>query len=75
MKWVQAMLLTDITYIFFDGGRCYLSTILDAMTHEILAYKLSESLDVSFVIQTVADLVKKHGCALDNETIIHSDQG
>ena len=71
----RKVLLTDITYIFFDGGRCYLSTILDAMTHEILAYKLSESLDVSFVIQTVVDLVKKHGCALDNETIIHSDQG
>lgn len=71
----RKVLLTDITYIFFDGRRCYLSTILDAMTHEILAYKLSESLDVSFVIQTVADLVKKHGCTLDNETIIHSDQG
>lgn len=71
----RKILLTDITYLFFAGGRCYLSTIIDAMTHEVLAYRISLSLDVSFVLETVDDLVEKHGCTLDNDTVIHSDQG
>ena len=72
---VRKVLLTDITYIFYDKGVCYLSTILDAFTREILAYELSESLEVSFVLKTVANLVKQHGSTLDDTTIVHSDQG
>ena len=71
----RKVLLTDITYIFYDGGVCYLSTILDAFTREILAYELSQNLMVDFVLQTVDDLIEKHGCTLDDTTIIHSDQG
>ena len=72
---VRKVLLTDITYLFYSDGVCYLSTILDAFTHEILAYRLSVSLKVEFVIETVNELIAKHGCTLDNETIVHSDQG
>lgn len=72
---VRKILLTDITYLFYRGGVCYLSVIMDAFTREILAYEISESLKVQFVIQTVENLVKTHGSTLDNETIIHSDQG
>ena len=68
-------LLTDITYLFFQTGKCYLSTILDAVTREVLAYKLSQSLEVEFVLETVDALIHKHGCVLDNTTIVHSDQG
>ena len=33
------VLLTDITYLFYgDNKKCYLSTIKDAETNEILAY-------------------------------------
>lgn len=72
---VRKVLLTDITYIFYDTGVCYLSTILDAFTREILAYELSTNLQVEFVLQTVENLVKEHGCTLDDTTIVHSDQG
>ena len=72
---VRKVLLTDITYIFYDNGVCYLSTILDAFTREILAYKLSKSLEVAFVLKTVSELVKEHGSTLDDTTIVHSDQG
>ena len=72
---VRKVLLTDITYIFYAGGVCYLSTILDAFTREILAYELSPNLMVNFVLQTVDDLIEAHGCTLDDTTIIHSDQG
>ena len=71
----RKVLLTDITYLFFENGRCYLSTILDAVTREVLAFQLSQSLQVDFVLQTVEELIQKHGAELDNTTIIHSDQG
>ncbi len=72
---VRKVLLTDITYIFYDTGVCYLSTILDAFTREILAYELSTNLQVGFVLKTVEKLVSEHGCTLDDTTIVHSDQG
>ena len=71
----RKVLLTDITYIPYNGTFCYLSTILDAYTRQVLSYVLSESLEVDFVLQTVQQLVEKHGVSLQSETIIHSDQG
>jgi len=71
----RVVLLTDITYIPLNGAFCYLSTILDACTKQVLAYVLSESLEVDFVLETVNLLVKNHGISLSKETIIHSDQG
>ena len=71
----RKILLTDITYIPYNGIFCYLSTILDAFTKQVLAHVLSESLEVDFVLETVDILVEKHGISLTTETIIHSDQG
>ncbi|MEE5991280.1 MAG: IS3 family transposase [Lachnospiraceae bacterium] len=71
----RMVLLTDITYIPYNGIFAYLSTILDAYTKQILAYVLSESLEVDFVKETVEILVRDHGVSLHKETIIHSDQG
>lgn len=71
----RKVLLTDITYLFFKNGKCYLSTILDALTHEVLSYRVSLSLKVDFVLESVDVLIAEHGSTLDNETIIHSDQG
>ena len=71
----RKILLTDITYLFFAEEKCYLSTILDAFTHEVLAYQASLSLKVEFVLDTVEELTEKHGSTLDNTTIVHSDQG
>ena len=68
-------LLTDITYLFYRGGVCYLSPILDVCTHEVLAYKLSDSLRVDFVLDMVDDMCARYGAELDNTTIVHSDQG
>ena len=74
-KGARKVLLTDITYLFFRNGKCFLSTILDAFTHEVLSYRVSISLKVEFVLETVDLLIAEHGCTLDNETIVHSDQG
>ena len=71
----RAVLLTDITYIPLNGAFCYLSTILDACTKQVLAYAMSESLEVDFVLETVEQMVKHHGVSLNKETVIHSDRG
>ena len=71
----RKVLLTDITYLFFRNGKCFLSTILDAFTHEVLSYRVSLSLKVEFVLETVDLLIAEHGFTVDNETIVHSDQG
>ena len=67
------VLLTDITYIPYNGTFAYLSTILDAYTKQILAYVVSDSLEVAFVKETVEILVRDHGVSLHKETLIHSD--
>lgn len=71
----RRVLLTDITYIPYSSVFCYLSTILDAYTKQVLSYVLSPSRELDFVMETVTQLVNEHGVSLDSETQIHSDQG
>ena len=72
----RSILLTDITYMLYrNSQKAYLSTILDAYTKQVLAYAVSESLEVDFVLETVNRLIQEHGISLNQETIIHSDQG
>ena len=71
----RKVLLTDITYIPYDGIFAYLSTIMDAYTRQILSYVLSPSLEVDFVLETVNQLIENHSISLSAETMIHSDQG
>jgi len=72
----RKILLTDITYIIYGHGkRVYLSTVKDAYTKEILAYVPSISLEVDFVLETIQQLLKKHGGELRTDAVMHSDQG
>jgi transposase InsO family protein len=72
----RMILLTDITYIINGKApRCYMSTIIDAYTKELLAWEISASLEVDFVLAAVKKLIKRHGISLSAETLIHSDQG
>ena len=71
----RTVLLTDITYIPYNGIFAYLSTILDAYTKQILSYVVSDSLEVDFVLETVEILIRDHGVSLTEQTIVHSDQG
>ena len=70
-------LLTDITYIFYGQNRdvAYLSTIKDSVTTEILAYKLSLSLEEQFVLDTVNQLIIDNKVPITENTTLHSDQG
>lgn len=65
---------TDITYIKYAYGRktAYLSALKDQATREIPAYQVSETLDLSFVIETLEKLSQ---VTTSSQAIIHSDQG
>lgn len=71
----RKVLLTDITYIPFNGSFAYLSVIIDAYTEQALSYVLSDSLEVDFVLLTVEKLFADHAASIDATAMIHSDQG
>lgn len=54
----RMVLLTDITYLPFNGTFAYLSIILDAYTKQ---YMISDSLTVDFVLETVNKLIDNRG--------------
>ena len=69
----RMILLTDITYLPYNGTFAYLSIILDAFTKQVLSYVISDALAVDFVLETVNKLIDEHGISLHAETIVHSD--
>lgn len=76
----RTILCTDITYIPYSDKNnerkfIYFSPILDIVTKEILAYKISDSLEVAFVLELVKDLLKNHGNELADGCLLHTDQG
>ena len=60
-----------------DNGRkrMYLSAIEDLYNREIIAYKISDNLDMSFVENTLGEAFKKVSTGEFRNLIIHSDQG
>lgn len=71
----RRVLLTDITYIPYNGVFCYLSMILDAFTKQVLSYVLSESLEIDFALESIRLLDERHGISLHAQTLLHSDEG
>lgn len=72
----RKVLLTDITYLTYgEHYRAYMVTILDAYTKRLLAYAVSRSMEVDFVLDAVNFLISEHGVSLQTETLINSDQG
>jgi transposase InsO family protein len=71
----RTILLTDITYIPDEEGFCYLSSVKDAVTRECLAHVLSRTMEEEFVLETIEQLMSKHGFSMNAKTLIHSDQG
>lgn len=71
-----SVLLTDVTYLYYGNNqKCYLSTIKDSETTEILAYYLSESLHLELSLEVIKRLKRNKTVILTDDTKIHSDQG
>jgi len=61
---------TDITYIRLAGGFLYCVALMDWYSRYILAWKLSNSLDVLFCLEAAEEALKK-----GTPQIMNSDQG
>ncbi len=66
-KWV-----TDITYLPYGPKMLYLSTIMDLYNNEVIAYKISDSQHVDFVLETLREACNGRET---HEVKLHSDQG
>ena len=62
---------TDITYIPMAKGFCYLVAIMDWASRKVLAWRLSNTLDVSFCTEALEEAIMRHGIP----EIFNSDQG
>ena len=61
---------TDITYVKLNGGFCYLVAIMDWYSRYVVAWELSNSLDIEFVIGNL-----KKALTVNIPEIENSDQG
>lgn len=72
----RKVLLTDITYLYYEKGqKVYLSCVKGWSTREILAYHLSESLEMDIVYKTLKKLKAAIGNQFHPEAMLHSNQG
>jgi putative transposase len=62
---------TDVTYIPMRHGFLYLVAIMDWHSRKILAWRLSNTLEVGFCIEALEEALKKHG----KPNIFNTDQG
>lgn len=69
----NAVWCTDITYIWTQDGFVYLNCVMDLFARKIIAWTLSDNMEVSSVIATIN---KAKACRnTDLPLIIHSDRG
>ena len=69
---VNKYFATDLTYIKYGSGNCYLSAVIDLQSNLVVGYKVSTSLETKFVEETL-DQLKPINLAAG--ALIHSDQG
>ena len=69
----NAVWCTDITYIWTVDGFVYLTSIMDLYSRKIIAWTLSETMEVSCVIDTVNKAKARRDT--DLPLILHSDRG
>ena len=67
----NAVWCTDITYIWTFDGFVYLTSIMDLFARKIIAWTLSETMEVSCVIETINKAKERRN--IDQPLIIHSD--
>lgn len=72
-KWLQAYkkMWTDISYLYYNWTKAYLSILKDMVSWEILSHKISSTLWLDFVLNTVKDANKRADLKW---SLIHSDQ-
>lgn len=67
--------MSDITYIWIEGGVCYLHLITDAYSHAVLGWILAPGLQADYTIQALEQAISESGGGNLCGTIHHSDRG
>ena len=62
---------TDITYIPMARGFVYLCAVMDWFTRRVLAWRVSNTMEAEFCVETLEDALASH----DKPEIFNSDQG
>lgn len=65
----------DITYIWIEGGVCYLHLVTDMYSHAVLGWVLSPSLHAEYTLQALGQAINQAGGGNLCGTIHHSDRG
>ncbi len=65
------MWTADITYVPMEKGFGYLVAIMDWHSRKVLSWRLSNTLDADFCIQTLEAAIQDYGCP----EIFNTDQG
>lgn len=68
LRWTATIL-----YVYYEKQIINISILVDACTKELLAWILSKSLEIDFVLETVNRFVENHDISMTSETLIHSD--
>ncbi len=71
----QKVFCTDITYLFFNNRIAYLSVIKDIASCEIVAWNLSQHLQMDLVLNTIENMKNNKNISSLKDILIHSDQG
>lgn len=61
----------DITFVPLAQGYVYLVAIMDWASRKVLSWRLSNTMDTSFCIETLEEAIEKYGCP----EVFNSDQG
>lgn len=67
--------VSDITYIWIEGGVCYLHLITDVYSHAVLGWVLSPGLHAEYTAQALEQAINKAWGGNLCGTIHHSDRG
>ncbi len=67
--------VSDITYIWIEGGICYLHLLTDAYSHAVLGWVLAPGLSASYTLQALRRAIGLAGGGNLCGTIHHSDRG
>ena len=66
---------TDITYVPFNHRMAYLSAVKDYVGGEIVAWEVSQHLEMDIVTNTIRNLQNNPAISSLQNVLIHSDQG
>jgi len=73
--YVNHIWVSDITYIWIQGGVCYLHLLTDLYSHAVLGWVLAPGLAAEYTAQALSQAIDKAGGGNLCGTIHHSDRG